>query len=373
MAEEAARSARALANAKQAAAAGSAVMAEGATAAAEAETDMGEAADSAAGSIGEALSKAITQAIDNLGAYSATARDAAAAIRGGWFGALTEMAQAIGQMDAVSLVAGDSITGLRQDMAQLEAQAEATNQRLAVFRDAMSAPDTFISSRPLAETLATLAEFEQRLANAAIAQKQMEIRTEQLGSAVDGLRQQYETGSLSLNDYAARLEGLQGRFSQLGDERLEGLRAAIADARRQMDALTQSARDGISAMQQELASLQGDTVQAQRIANEQRRLDIQEKLNEAQKMGNREATAALERQLDLLDQISRLKIEDAKRAEAQAAQQSAPTATAATSTGGGTVHITLRTPDGRSTGVDVVAGQEGDLLEALRRAGLVAA
>lgn len=376
MAEEAARSSRSLALAKQAAKDAADALADALSGGAEATDDMSASAEGAAVSLAEVLSRAISNAIDNLGTYSTAARDAAVAIREGWFGSFVEMAQTIGSMDAASLVAGDSITVLRQDMAQLEAQAAATNARLAYFSDAIMSQDTmagFTFSRGLAETLTTLAEFESRLAEAAIQQKQLEIRTEQLGGAVDTLRQQYETGSLSLSDYADRLQGLQGRFSSLGDERLEGLRSALAAARQQMDLLTQSASDGLAAIQEELANLEGNTVEATRIANEQRRLDIQDKLNEAQKTGNREAESSYQKQLDLLDQISRIKIQEAKEAQAQAAQETSAATNAATgSNSAKTVHITLKSPDGSSTGVDVVAGQEDDLLEALRRSGLVA-
>jgi hypothetical protein len=392
MAGEAARAARALANARRSAAGSADELADSAGTAAGATATLGAAADGAAGSLGALIGQAINRSIDSLGTYSQAARDAAAAIKEGWSGSFGEMTARIAGMDAAALVANDRLGGMTQEMAQLEAQAAATAERLEAFREAAASPETFQGWRPLAEGLKNLAEFEKKLADAAIAQKRLEIGSEQLATALDDLRRQYQSGALSLDVYNARLIQLQDQFGRLGDERLEGLRSAIADARRQMDALRDSAQDTLDSLQDELDQLEGRQDSIEQRDYDRRRAEIEAELAEARDANNQEAIRALQESLAVLNRVhakrmSNLAAERDQEREInreierrnQVSEQVAPSRTspAGDTTGaGGPLTQTTRVVEIRVQGapsVRVMEADADDLLEILRRAGLAAA
>lgn len=370
-AEEAARAARALANARRG-------MGESAGEAAAGSEQL-NASVSAGGDLLKWMKQEIDTAIDALGRYSEAAAQTARAIMDGW-GSFEEKTQAIRNLDAAALVANDSLAGMRQELDALEQGAAEAAAVIEQLNDFARTP-VQLAWKGFYEGLRDIAEFEKRLAEAAATQKRLEIGSEQLGRALSDLGAEYQSGGLALDDYISRLEGLREQFGHLGAERLQGLRDALADAKRQMDDFAESARDGLLALKEEWASLNGQLAEAEQLRAMERRQEIERQILEAERAGNAEAVASLQQQLGLLDQITRKKLEAARAEEAErrsaeaerasASQGTAAPAQAARASSTRTVRVELRV-GGRSTPIDVLEGQEDDLLEAIRRAGLAA-
>jgi chromosome segregation ATPase len=382
-AEETARAARALAAARARASSGASELSSTATQAAEATQRLDGATRSAAASMGSWIANAINGSIDALGSYSQAARDAAKEIQLGWSGSFKEMTAKISELDAAGLVAGDRMDQLRGDLSALEKQAEATAKRAAQLNKAITAPGTPVGWNPFYEGLTVLADFESRLAQAAVSQARMELRTQKLGESLGDLGRQFGSGALSLQDYTKSLKGLESRYRSLGDERLEPLRAALEDAQRKTEALQRSAESTLASLQDELDRMDGKMVSIQERDYQRRRAELQAELEDARAAGDAKTIQTLQESLRVLDQVHAKRMDQlaeqqrkeqeitAERAARDAASAETAAAAPSATTPVRTVRVDLNI-GGRTTAVRVVEGDEDDLLEAIRRAGLAA-
>ncbi|MEW8645215.1 MAG: tape measure protein [Candidatus Thiodiazotropha endolucinida] len=145
----------------------------------------------------------------------------------------------------------------------------------------------------------------------------------------------------------------------LDAQKLNQLKAQIGQARAAMRALNDESRDTLSTLRQELASLRGDTLAAERLRYQQRLEDLQADLANAQRSGVSDAAANYRNSLSALREIHELRMRQIK--EEQQAQGSTAgrgnlsSITRPSRSGSGIsnnlVQIRLQGPDGQSTSV----------------------
>jgi tape measure domain-containing protein len=150
-----------------------------------------------------------------------------------------------------------------------------------------------------------------------------------LAARQDELSQALDDGTIGLADYLAGLQRAEGAARTLGREDLRDLRSAIADAKAKMQDFTDSARDGLSALKQEWAELNGDQGEVENLQYQEKKLDLEQQMTAAARDGNREALAVLKEQAALLYRIHQQKLANLAAEQQAAAQQAATTSDAA--------------------------------------------
>lgn len=377
-AEEAARAARALAAAKANASSGSNDLASAADRA-SASTDRLAQSGGGATSILKWMVGEIDTAIGMLGKYSASAEQAARSILAGW-GSFVEKTEKIKAV--ASSIPLDGFADLRQEIAQLNAGADEATGKIKRLQEYAQFPVT-LAWKGFYEGLANIAEAERALAMAAAQQKQMELGSRELAQAINNLGRDFADGTLAVDEYAYKLEGLQTKYRYLGEERLDPLRNALADVRRQMDELRDSAQSTLDGLMDELDRLEDRQEAIQERDYARRKAELEDELAAAREANNLEAITALQKSLAVLDQVhakrlANLEAERQKEAEITAERAARESASAAAATTGQPSTAPVRTVrvdlniGGRTTPIRVVEGDEDDLLEAIRRAGLAA-
>lgn len=258
----------------------------------------GDSMDAAA-AIGARMVKALNWALDGLRQYSEGAASAVNAIiqsMGSW----NEKVAKISGLQAGDFIDSSSVSQAKDELAKLEAGAEAAEAAADKLHEAQG-PFKMLSE--YWRGIETIKRFEVELAEAAAQAKRTEIAAEEMGGKIADLSDQFDRGEIGLTEYLAKLERLKVQYGQLGDERLEPLRDAIADAREKMDDFADSAKEGLTSLQQEWAELNGQQIQAAILEQQMERLKLEAELAQAKRDGNQEAIAALQAQLVLLDQI----------------------------------------------------------------------
>lgn len=148
----------------------------------------------------------------------------------------------------------------------------------------------------------------------------------------------YADGDLSLVGYAEQLENLKNNYRQLGDERLENLRAALEDAKAKTDALTASSEAALSAAL-EAADSAGNAREIEELRYAALVADLQTQLDEARAAGDAAAEARLLRAMALQQQAHEDKM--AQIAAEQAATDAGAGGSGVTDNGDGTISGTL--------------------------------
>lgn len=131
-----------------------------------------------------------------------------------------------------------------------------------------------------------------------------------LNAKMTELKARYDAGDLSLQEYVLNLKSAATATGSLNDQDLADLRSEIAAAKEEMQSFTESAQDGLSALRQEWAELNGDKVSALQIQQQQQRLELAEKISAAEQQGNSAALDVLKQQQTLLTQIQSKKMQD---------------------------------------------------------------
>ncbi|EXJ13242.1 phage tail length tape measure family protein [Imhoffiella purpurea] len=245
----------------------------------------------------------------------------------------------------------------------------------------MDASRGILSYDLYAHQLRTIGE---RAAAAAVRAAALARAADELDAKLSALNGRYVAGDLSLTDYIAKLERMERTYARLGDERLEGLRDAIRDAKREMEDFTDSTESGLASLQIEWARLNDQQGEVLRLQYLQDQMALQAQLAVAKAQGNQAAIKALQEQLRLLEAIYEKRL-DAINAEEEAARKQAEenaaaessTATESTAVQPSqsqsvavlpvrVVDIRLSLPSGRSETVQVVEGGEAFLEHFMR-------
>lgn len=164
-------------------------------------------------------------------------------------------------------------------------------------------------------TGATVGAFFRRLADGRDRlDRQIEREREQLAR----MQAQIERASNSQEDLARVARMSTNDFELLGDQQLEPVRRAIADAQRRLEGMRDSARDTLRTLQDELLQLRGEEEELAERRRERQREEIRQELQQAESAGDAETVSRLNEALRTLDQISR---EERRQRREEAEQQ----------------------------------------------------
>lgn len=359
-AAEAARSAQALAAARRGVASGAEDLAAGEEQAAQTTIVLNEQTQ-LTGDLMRWMVGEINAATGALATYSQRAKETADAIIAG-FGAFEDKTRAIRNLDEYALIATDRLGTLRNELAQLEQGAAEAGDVIQRLQEYIRQP-ILLDWRGFYEGLRDIAELEKRLALAAATQKRMEIGAEQLGNRLKALQGDYQSGALSIGEYAQQLNGLQREFHFLGEEQLEPLRAAITDAQRRLEDLRASAADTLASLRDELDQLEDRQESVEQRSYQRRQEELAQRLEEARQSSNTQAVQDLQESLAVLDRIhakrmADLEAERRKQAELNA-ERAAPAAAPRAVPPANVVPLPART--GAAAGAAVTINIEGVL------------
>lgn len=194
-------------------------------------------------------------------------------------------------------LAGNKIRSLEEQVQDAYAGMAAANKDLLTnFSGNLS---NFANQVELAKTQSIVAWGEQQL-------------------AFENLTTQIQDGSLAGEDLVRTAERAMRNMDGLNDAQLNQLQGAIAAARREMDALADSASSTLSSLQDELDRLQGNIDSVEQREYERRRAELQAQIEQARALGDQQAIADLQQALKVLEQINRERRE--QRAEQERAQ-----------------------------------------------------
>ncbi|MBT13312.1 MAG: hypothetical protein CMI02_14900 [Oceanospirillaceae bacterium] len=149
----------------------------------------------------------------------------------------------------------------------------------------------------------------------------------------------------------------------LGEERLSGLRSALASAKAQMEGLADSARDTVQGLRDELLQLTGTEDEIQRRQYERRRADLRQQLNDASAAGAGDAVAQYREALRLNEQVYNARRDQQRNERLQREQSERERPTRKT-------EVELKAPSGESVTVETAEGDDARFLKILEEAGL---
>ncbi len=141
------------------------------------------------------------------------------------------------------------------------------------------------------------AEVEQAKNQTLIAWSQQELAYRDLMTAISD-------GSLQGEQLVRQAERAQSQFDLLDQQSLSALQSAIASARNEMDAFSDSAANTLTGLQNELDRLRGnmDAVEQRRLA--QQRAELEAQIEQARALGDQQALNDLQEALKVLEQIN---------------------------------------------------------------------
>lgn len=151
--------------------------------------------------------------------------------------------------------------------------------------------------------------------------------------ALERLQKAYADGAISAQQFINSARGASSSTSLLNDADLSALRSQIKAAQEQMESLRDSTLGTLNSLQSELADLQGNAERVAQLAYESRMADLNAKLDEAKKSGDKEAIANAQEALRIAKEIYDVKkrqlADDKKAAEEAKAADAAAKAEAA--------------------------------------------
>lgn len=141
--------------------------------------------------------------------------------------------------------------------------------------------------------------------------------------SLERLKQGYEDGSISSAEFAHQAQGALYATSLLGQQDLAYLRNAIKDAELQMERFRDSTMGTLNSLQAELAQLQGQQAEVERLNYEARVAQLEKQLEAANRTGDSQAIANAQQALDIARQIYDVKIQQNAAQQQAAADQKA--------------------------------------------------
>ncbi|HSX84062.1 MAG TPA: tape measure protein [Cellvibrio sp.] len=145
--------------------------------------------------------------------------------------------------------------------------------------------------------------------------------------ALEQLQQAYANGAISARNFISSARGAASSTSLLNNADLSALKNQIRAAQDQMDSFRKSTLGTLNSLQSELADLQGNAERVAQLAYETRIADLNAKLEEARKTGDKEAITNAQQALRVAQEIYAIKKQ--QLAEEKKAQERAETEEAA--------------------------------------------
>jgi len=179
-------------------------------------------------------------------------------------------------------------------------------------------------------------------------------------------RQRLADGADTARDLDTATKILGSSLNLLGEQQLDPLRAAIADAERRMLDLRAAAQSTLDSIQDEWDQLNNNLDEIERRRAEKKEAEVQAQLAAARASGDREAIADLERALSLLKQVNAARIAEAKAREEEARKRTQTATTTSTSSASATrSSVTLTLPGGKTGTVNLASPADANALTGL--------
>jgi tape measure domain-containing protein len=140
-------------------------------------------------------------------------------------------------------------------------------------------------------------------------------RLQKAKASVDELTQSIRNATATGKNLAWAAEQTTAGFGELDRQHLEGLQAAIDAAKQKLQAFRDSVKATQDQLKGELVQQTGSEQDKLQYEYQQKKLELQERINEASKLGDSESVAALRDSLRLLDEIQAAKERSLKLAE----------------------------------------------------------
>lgn len=309
----------------------------------------------------EAAQHGLTIAIDESGKASIRTKEALEGIADAARRAAQEVAAAnTAAMESAAIAASQARTSIGTIQGSIDGFVEHLHGmgtavgswvnaiRADMFAMSEAALESFNSMRAGVEGGTVGAYLEGLAKNAAIVTE----RFNQQAQVAEYWRQRLADGADTARDLDTATTVLGDSLNLLGNQQLDPLRAAIADAERRMLDLRDAAQSTLDSIQDEWDQLNNNLDEIERRRAEKREAEIKAQLAAAQASGDREAIADLQKSLQLLKDITAARIADAKQREKDAVTKTSTTSTTATpsassggvsgtSKAGGTVNLNI--------------------------------
>ena len=150
----------------------------------------------------------------------------------------------------------------------------------------------------------------------------------------------------------------------LGEQKLSGLRSALASAKAQMDGLADSARDTVQGLRDELLQLTGTQEEIQRRQFERREQDLRDQLRQASEQGAGDAVAQYRDALQLNREVYQARRDQQRNEQLQQQQEQAQRQPVRKT------EVTLKNDRGDRVTVTAAEGEDAAFLKLLSEAGL---
>jgi tape measure domain-containing protein len=192
-----------------------------------------------------------------------------------------------------------------------------------------------------------------------------------MSQALSIAQQQLAASQAGMVDFTGR--AIDG-FQLLDKQQLSGLQSAIDSAKQKMQSLNDSARSTLQSLQEELFQMEGNAQAVENLQYQQKKLELQERINEARNQGNAKALADLQASLDLENRIHAKKLQSLQAqaaADTLASAKSASTNPAAPAGGQkptDTVHVNFTLPNGSTASGDFNKNDADTLIKFLKTA-----
>jgi hypothetical protein len=158
-----------------------------------------------------------------------------------------------------------------------------------------------------------------------LAQKGLEVERTFLhqARAAEQLTERIVSGEREMYAMNTTADSVRQRFNLLDDTRLENLMSSIQSVQREVESLKASLDDSIASARQELAALEGDTAEVERLRYLEKQSELQEQYNRARQTGDEEAIEKAQELQRLADQAHDLRMRQAKEQATEARQRAA--------------------------------------------------
>lgn len=231
---------------------------------------------------------------------------------GAWFGAvLTKARTAVSELSVATRnlfekkIGGNEIAGeaetAQEALARVETELGGITKRMMDARTASWSLTGSGLSRWAIETARSSLEAQKAFYSQAV--------------AMESLVEKIDSGTMSMDQLNRLSDRAAHKFDLLDDQQLQGLQAAIDQARSKIQSLNRSAESTLNSLQQRLADIQGDTERAQQLQYEAERKRLQAELENAQQAGADNAAADYARALKQLEKINEIEQKNRREAE----------------------------------------------------------
>ncbi|MCY1296151.1 hypothetical protein D9M70_455250 [compost metagenome] len=269
----------------------------------------------------EAERKAGDQAMQDRRRGAEEAQRDMADMEGFFGGVMTRAREPLAAMSEAALEAYDRLRGLSTVDVSLDTSSlETTTASLEKATRALG--DLQAASRTLG-----MSGFGRWMTDTLVQSQQIQVEFLKQKRALQELLEGYEAGGGDLELFAARARSARNTLNLLNDSDLRALEGVIESATQKMEQLRQGSQSTLTAMQEELMQLRGETEALERSRFSGRRSDIQQQLADAQRAGDSEAAANLQRALstlrDIEDETTRQRQQQAVNQRAEQAKKAA--------------------------------------------------